>query len=164
MAEFEGRASSFLAEGAVRTQRLMFVVDDPNVGLWPKGLIEQGVLLVASTAEIYGPGATVDPTRQRAAFEDALADAISMGFTGLRVAADNTSLVGGPDRLVAWMRWELEAEELLRGNPITGLCAFDRARVDAEALRVVMSVHPVGPPEPSTGFSAADRHEWHEPA
>lgn len=150
VAEFEGRVGSFLAEGAARGERLMYVADDPDVRLWPKGLVEQGALLVLSTAEIYGAEVIVDPGVQRGAFEAALAEAVSMGFAGLRVAADNTSLVDGPDRLAAWMRWEAEAEQMMRGRSITGLCAFDRARTDTEALRAVMSVHPVGPPGSST--------------
>jgi hypothetical protein len=147
MPEFEGRVGSFLAEGAARGERLMYVADDPDVRLWPKGLVERGALLVASTEEIYGIEAIVDPAVQRGAFEAALAEAVSMGFTGLRVAADNTSLVDGPDRLAAWTRWEEEAEEMMRGKPITGLCAFDRARTGTESLRRVMSLHPVGPPQ-----------------
>lgn len=59
---------------------------------------------MASTAEVYGPAAIVDPRMQRRAFEAALVEAISLGFAGLRVAADNTSLVVGPERRAAWMR------------------------------------------------------------
>lgn len=161
MPEFEGRAASFLAEGVARRERLMFVADDPDVGLWPKGLIGQGALLVVSTAEIYGTETIVDACTQRVAFEAALAEAISLGFTGLRVVADNTSLVAGPDRLAAWMRWEAEAGHMMQGKPITGLCAFDRTRTDAETLRVVMSLHPVGPPQRYKGKHAGSPTPMH---
>ena len=143
-AEFEGRIGSFLAEGAARHERLMVVADDPSPHLWPRALLDRGALVVASTAEVYGPDRTVDPIAQRITFEDAVAQATSSGFTGIRVAADNTSLTLGVERLAAWVRWEDEADHLMQVLPITGLCAFDRTRVDAETLAAVEDAHRIG--------------------
>lgn len=139
--EFEGRVASYLAEGARRGERLMLVVDDPNPGAWPHVLLDRGELLIASTAETYGVARVVDAASQRATFERVLEDALDAGFTGIRVAADNTSLIDRPDRLAAWMRWEGEADELMRARPVTGVCGFDRSRADADALSVVMGAH-----------------------
>lgn len=144
--EFEGRAGSFLAEGTTHGERLMFVADDPRPELWPKALLADGTLVVLSTADVYGPEGLVDAGAQRATFEHAVADALADGFTGLRVAADNTSVTAGPERLAAWMRWEREADRLMQVRPITGVCAFDRTRVDRDTLRTVMGVHTAGPP------------------
>lgn len=146
LAEFEGRTSSFLAEGRARGERLIFVADDPRAGLWPSDLVERGALLVLSTAEVYGPERMVVASTQQATFEEALADALALGFTGLRVAADNTSLTVGADRLEAWRRWEEQADLLMQSRPITGLCAFDQTRIDTGTLDTVMSLHRTGPP------------------
>lgn len=141
LAEFEGRAASFLVEGHVRGERQVFIADDPKASLWPKGLIERGELLILSTNEVYGSARIVDAVSQRAAFEESLAEALTLGYTGLCVAADNTSLTSDTERLEAWMCWEDEADLLMQSKPITGLCAFDRTRSDAETLKAVMGVH-----------------------
>jgi hypothetical protein len=140
--ESEGRAASFLVQGHLRGQRQIFIADDPAPRRWPRRLIERGDLLLLSTAEVYGGSRTVDPASQRAAFEACLAEATALGYTGLRVAADNTALVSGPVRLEAWIRWEDEAERLMQEHPITGLCAFDRTRTDPTAIHTLMGLHP----------------------
>jgi hypothetical protein len=86
----------------------------------------------------------VHAATQRAAFLATFHDAIHLGFTGLRVAADNTSLTLGPERMDAWMRWEAEADDLMQAHAITGLCAFDRSRLDVGSLDRLMGVHEAG--------------------
>lgn len=141
MPEFEGRVASFLAEGHTRRERQVFIADDPRASLWPKHLMARGSLIVLSTAEVYGPERIADPATQRTAFESFLVEARALGYTGIRVAADNTSLTSGPDRLEAWLRWEHEADLLMHAHPITRLCAFDQTRSDPLTLEAVMSVH-----------------------
>ena len=138
-AEYEGGATSFLAHGA--GERLVYVADDPNPNQWPKPLLAQGVVVVLSTAEVYGSERIVDASAQRAAFEHMVVQAVADGYRGLRVVADDTSLIAGPERLAAWLDWEHEAERFIAQNPFTALCAFDRRRADAEALAAVTSVH-----------------------
>ncbi|HVC14668.1 MAG TPA: MEDS domain-containing protein [Acidimicrobiales bacterium] len=142
---FEERAASFLAAGLAAGERLIFVSDDPDPDRLPSELVASGALLVLSTGEIYGPDRIVDSFVQRRTFERAAEDAVSMGYAGLRVTADNTSLIAGVRRLDAWVGWETEAEALMQRKRVTGLCAFDVARADAAALRVVMALHTFGP-------------------
>lgn len=144
-AEYEGRATTFLAEGTLRNERLMFVADDPDVGLWPRWLRVRGALIVASTSEIYGSERLVDPPSQRATFAGVLAEALGEGYAGIRIAADNTSLIDGPEHLAAWTAWEVVADRFIEENPVTGLCAFDRTRAEAHDLQVAMSHHRVMP-------------------
>jgi len=115
--EFEGAATTFLAEGAARGERLMVVADDPRPDLWPQALIERGDLIVASTTETYGPERQVVAETQRHTFEAALAEARALGYSGLRIAADNTSLISGPERLEAWKDWESVADRFMAENP-----------------------------------------------
>jgi hypothetical protein len=144
-AEFEARSGSFLARGVARSERLLVVCDDPRPHLWPASLVNEGTLVLLSTTEVYGSDRVVNPDAQRATFEQTLSDALWSGFTGLRMVADNTSLVSGPDRLAAWARWEDQAEQLMQALPITGLCAFDRTRTGVTALRTLRSIHSVTP-------------------
>ncbi|HET9077908.1 MAG TPA: MEDS domain-containing protein [Acidimicrobiales bacterium] len=143
ISEFEGAATTFLAEGAARGERLMLVADSPRADLWPRGLVDSGDLIVASTSETYGPGRLVSPEAQRRTFESALKEAVALGYTGLRVASDNTSLTFGPERLAAWISWEEEADRFMTVNPFTGMCAFDRSRAGATALAAVRRLHAV---------------------
>ena len=149
-AEFTALATSFLAEGAVRGELLMYVSESPDVD-GPLatfiGSVDPGHLQVASIAEVYGTSGFVDPVDQRATFAAVLTDALRDGFPGIRVAADNTSLVIDPDRRARWMHWEMVADDFMSQNPVTGLCAFDRDRVDVDVLRHLSTLHPLSPVE-----------------
>lgn len=81
------------------------------------------------------------PAAQRATFAEVLEEAIDHGYTGIRVAADNTSLVATPERLQAWLEWEPMADEFMAQNPVTGLCAFDSSRTESATLGEVMHLH-----------------------
>jgi hypothetical protein len=144
--EFEARATGFLAEGLRRREKLMYVVDDPRPSHWPAPLLESGRLVVASIAEVYGPSRLVDSRSQLKTFEEALAEARRDGHTGIRVAADNTSLLAGAERLRSWLEWERVAQVFMDENPVTGLCGFDRTRSDPEGLRAMADLHAVSPP------------------
>ncbi|HEY7483975.1 MAG TPA: MEDS domain-containing protein [Streptosporangiaceae bacterium] len=143
--QFAALARGFLADGAAMGERLIYVAEDPDInGLGELDhLIDAGVLQVASIKEIYGPSGIVDAGRQRATFAQALAEAQAEGYTGIRVAADNTSLVSGDQRFQSWLRWELAADRFMSENPVTGLCAFDRERVDIDRLRHTATLHPL---------------------
>jgi hypothetical protein len=143
--QFATLARRFLADGAVVGERLLYVVEDPAPD-GPGGLdhlIDSGVLQVSSVEETYGASGVVDAVRQRAIFAQALAQAHAEGFTGIRVAADNTRLMTDDRRFQAWLRWELVADRFMSEYPVTGLCAFDRERVDIDRLRHTATLHPL---------------------
>ena len=121
----------------------MFVADDPVVGQWPKDLVDRGELVIASITDIYGSDRMVDAASQRETFATSLAEALSEGYSGIRVAADNSSLVDTPEQLRAWLAWEDMADHFLAENPITGLCAFDRTRVGSATLTEMTRAHHV---------------------
>jgi hypothetical protein len=121
---------------------VLFIVDDPRPEQWPERLVHSGLLRVASVAEVYGPRGVVDAEAQRAVFAGALADALDAGYLGIRVAADNTSLAAPGERLQAWLRWEQFAEDFIAGNPVIGLCGFDRRRIDPAVLTLLEQLHP----------------------
>jgi hypothetical protein len=102
-------------------------------------------LQVASIAEVYGTSGIVDAASQRATFAAVLAEALAAGFSGIRVAADNTPLVTDEVRLKAWIEWEIVADRFMSENPVTGLCAFNREKVDVDRLRHLATLHPLSP-------------------
>lgn len=141
-AEFAALARPFLAEGAALGEKLMYVAEDPDPAA-VAGVGDPGALQVASVSEIYGASGIVDARGQRATFATALAEALLAGFTGIRVAADNTLLVTDQARLAAWMAWEIAADRFMSENQVTGLCAFDRDQVDVDRLRHLATLHPL---------------------
>lgn len=142
---FAALAGPFLAEGAALGERLMYVAADPGPAA-VTGLAEVAgphALQVASIAEVYGASGVVDAPSQRATFAGVLADALADGYSGIRVAADNTPLVSDEDRLAAWIQWEVVADHFMSENHVTGLCAFDREKVDVDRLRHLVTLHPL---------------------
>jgi hypothetical protein len=147
--EFAALADPFLAEGAARNERLMYVAEDTDTsgfGEWTKTL-PPGALTAATVAEVYGESGIVDAAKQRATFAQVLGESLAAGYSGIRVAADNTPLVLDQERIDAWMRWEIVADHFMSENPVTGLCAFDKTRIDVNTLSHLATVHPVWPAE-----------------
>lgn len=145
--EFDALAAAFLTEGAALGELLMYVAADPSPAA-ERGLrhaFGASAVQVASVAEVYGASGMVDAAAQRATFAAVLAGALDDGFTGIRVAADNTPMVTDERRLAAWMRWELTADRFMSDNQVTGLCAFDREKVDVGRLRHLAMLHPISP-------------------
>jgi hypothetical protein len=130
-----------LAAGLANGERLMYVADDPEPRLWPLRFVSRAQLVVASTTDVYGPEHTVVAASQREIYAMALDEALRDGYSGLRVIADNTSLVDGAQRFAAWLRWEQEADAFMSENPMTALCSFDRTRVDRDSLRALVGAH-----------------------
>ena len=146
-AEFDALAGPFLAEGADRGERLIYIAADPGpaVAARLRGALGPNAVQVASIAEVYGASGIVDAAAQRATFAAALADAVAEGYSGIRVAADNTPMVTDDQRMAAWVRWEIIADRFMSENPVTGLCAFDGNKVDVNRLRHLATLHPLFP-------------------
>ena len=140
-------AVAAFATALVRNERLLFICDDPQLAeLADLGnvddLIARGVLVSSTIDETYEYFA--DPGAQLAQFESAVKQALSDGYTGICVVADNSRLVGQTDEDFArWLRWEATADRLQATRPINGICYFDRARVPADRLADLAVMHPV---------------------
>jgi hypothetical protein len=141
-AGFAELARPFLAEGARLGEKLMYVAADPDPAD-VAGLASPDALQIASIAEVYGSSGVVNAPSQQATFTLALAEALARGYTGIRVAADNTPLITSEVRLAAWMKWEIVADRFMSENPVTGLCAFDRDKADVGGLRHLATLHPL---------------------
>lgn len=142
---FDTLALPFLAEGAARRELLMYVSESPSASTAASLLSRFGpaAVRVASVREVYGASGLVNAAAQRATFTSALADAQAAGFSGIRVAADNSALVTDERRLAAWIRWEHVADRFMAERKVTGLCAFDSRRVDVNRLRHLSTLHPL---------------------
>ena len=136
-ADFVAGARVFLAEGLRAGERVCLVgppVDD--LGL-------DGVER-ASVDEIYPPGPVIEPSAQVAAYAARTAKALADGYTGFRVAAEATSLVGEPAQLRAFARCEHLVDRFMTGHPYSALCAYDRAALGDDTVARLACLHPTG--------------------
>jgi hypothetical protein len=143
--QFVSLATKFLAE-APPSELLMYVAESPEMSGPLADLatsIEPERLQIGSVAEVYGDSGLVDSERQRSVFAGALEQALTDGYDGIRVAADNTWLVADPERRDAWYGWEHTADHFMSEHPVIGLCAFDRERIDVGVLRHLATLHPL---------------------
>lgn len=146
-------ACSALAAASANAELMLFV-SEPSAAehlrrsVAPDALLEEGTIMFAALEDAYLP----DLGDRLAVVHELLASALARGRSGLRVVADNSSLLGGGDAAFArWLAWEAIADEVQARLPVTGICYFDRSQVSSERLSDVATLHPVlcaGVPDP----------------
>ncbi len=135
--------------GAERNERMMFICDDPDaerlrVSDVLDRALDTSALTAASTDEVYGSTSAFDAADQLEVFGGALDEALAAGYTGIRVVADNTSLVcGDDDSFARWLAWEQVTDGFQDAREVLGMCFFDRTRIADDRLTVLGAVHPV---------------------
>ncbi|MFD0823935.1 MEDS domain-containing protein, partial [Micromonospora zhanjiangensis] len=101
----------------------------------------RGAARIVPLNATYDAGAAVDPEAQAAVFVAAAETALADGYAGLRVVADCTSLVRTPAALEAFARYEHVVDREMQRQPLAGLCAFDRTRLDDRILVELACLH-----------------------
>ncbi|MCU1373349.1 MAG: hypothetical protein JWO68_635 [Actinomycetia bacterium] len=153
-ASFSDIATSFLAEGVARNERVVLVAEgDPDAlldlvpALPDRGrLVSRGALVVADVRGLYSAGHDLG-ARQVAVYAELTAAALADGFTGLRVAADATLLVAEPADRRRFLHYELAVDHFITRAPMMALCAYDASVLGPDAAELAC-VHPqrhVGP-------------------
>ncbi|AEV84413.1 hypothetical protein ACWT_3390 [Actinoplanes sp. SE50] len=145
-ADFQVRAGRFLSAGLARRQRVVYVAGTDGDGPaempgWDEALAS-GQAELTSVRTVYSAGEPVDPERQVAAFVGAAERALQDGWSGLRVAADVTSLVLTEQQRAAWTRYELLIDAHMAHHPMTGMCGFHRTALEPSGLAAATCIHP----------------------
>jgi ABC-type transporter Mla MlaB component len=150
--EVELRAAlvDYLGDGRRLGQRLVYVGGKPESGLRAdldglenaEALERDGGLRILPIPDLYRPGEPIDPEGQLATYAEATEEALADGYTGLRVAAEVTTLVAEPDTWAAHTRWESLADRYMASHPLSALCLYDRDAIPERALADLASVHP----------------------
>ncbi|MGM1065683.1 MEDS domain-containing protein [Saccharothrix sp. Mg75] len=165
--EFDVRAREFLLAGLAAGERALYIAPDaPDVlvervratDALAEGLRRDAVR-VASLEATYTAAAVVDPRTQVETYAAATEEALADGFTGLRVAADATSLVRTPAQLDAFARYEHLVDRYMATHPMSAMCAYDRAELGDDAIAQLACLHP----EAGDGTSPFHLHA-HAPA
>ncbi|MGW3992483.1 MEDS domain-containing protein [Amycolatopsis sp. NPDC004772] len=148
--EFVSHAQEFLAEGLAAGERVLYVAPGDEAALTgqlradercDEGL-DSGAVQVASVDATYAMGAVVDPAGQVELYTAATSDALAAGFTGLRVAADVTSLVRTPAQVDAFARYEHLVDHYMAGHPMSAMCGYDVAELGGDVVAQLACMHP----------------------
>jgi anti-anti-sigma factor len=162
--EEEHRAvlASYLTAGLARDERVVFfgapTVADylSEAGVPVDELAEGGQLVLAPAEEEYLVDGRFDPDERLRGYAAAVQVALDEGFTGLRVAAETSWLLGCPTAQRVWPGYEFRADLLAVELPLTGLCAYDARHWPPEDLALLKSLHsltvPARPGDVDTGF------------
>jgi DcmR-like sensory protein len=152
-AEFRVEAVAFLADGLARGSRVRYLAEgDPETlraDIAPLLRLPQaqrpGAVEVGRIADAYAdPDSCIDAATQVAVFAAGTRAALADGFTGLRVAADTTPLVGTPAQLDAFARYEYRFDRMMTELPVSGLCGFRRTELGDDVVTQLACLHPSG--------------------
>jgi hypothetical protein len=120
---FAAFGEEFLAEGADRGERTMYLDRD-------------------ETITAYGDG-SLDPHEQVEIWRGTLREALADGYTGLRVVADLTGIVPeDPKALATLARYEHLVDRFMATTDhITGRCGYDSTALDPSVLAALAALH-----------------------
>ncbi|MEV0457603.1 MEDS domain-containing protein [Catellatospora methionotrophica] len=145
--EFRQLSGRFLIEGLAAGQQVLYLEDaarktelDHIEGFGSAR--HRGAADVQDLA-IYEAELLADPAAPARAFVRACQQAVADGYTGLRVAADVTSLVRDPGRAASFARYEHLIDTHMARHPLTGMCGFHRGRLSATTIAELACLHPL---------------------
>ena len=149
-AQFRDHALEFLAEGLELGQAVRYIgtgdadrLRDELTGVSVLGAaLRDGSAEVVSLDDVYPVGSVVDPAAQVLVYAAATEKALADGFTGLRVAADCTALVGSPEQRAAFATYEHLIDRYIAAHPFSAMCAYDSRRLTGGAIAQVACMHP----------------------
>jgi hypothetical protein len=145
-------ALELFAEGVARHERMFYVAGDSDFAALSalpglEQLLADGALHFIRVDDIYLSGGDFDVDAQLAAFTDLVDAALADGYHGIRVLADNTSLLGESDEdFLRWLQWEHVTDRFQSLRPVLGVCFFDASRIPADRLAALAGSHPVTTP------------------
>lgn len=145
--EFQSRVLEFLADGLAQGRRVCYAANRDTAALWDdlRDLEEitrfrPGAVRVQSLDD--AAGAVVEPVGLVQAYAAETEDALTAGFTGLRVVVEATPLVRSPEQLDAFARFEHLIDRYMTSRPFSALCAYNRVELGKETIAQVACLHP----------------------
>ncbi|MGC5022520.1 MEDS domain-containing protein [Micromonospora sp. DT47] len=154
LAVFDARAQRFLLAGLDAGERVLYVTAEPEdvaVARWRavprlREALRAGAAEVVSVPGTYGEEYVVDPATQVATYAALTDAALADGHTGLRVAADATTLVVTAEQRDAFTRYEHLVDRFMRVRPMSAACGYDRRVLDDRAIEELACLHPASDP------------------
>jgi hypothetical protein len=139
LADFRACAVEFLGAGAAAGE-LTWYVGATTTSQIAAVLGDTGRFV--DVIEAYASGSVVDPAAQVAAYTTATEAALAAGYSGLRVAAEVSGLVGSPAQLDAFARYEFAIGRYMLTAPMRAVCGYDRGALGDTAIAEAACLHP----------------------
>jgi anti-anti-sigma regulatory factor len=142
--QFLDTARRFLDDGRAQGLQVRYISRTAVLGSQPETDDRRDAS--AALGGVPPLGVPVEPAAQVRAYVAATAEALAAGYTGLRVVAEATPLVATPEQRSAFARFEHLVDRYMTANPFSALCAYDRTRLEADAVAEVACMHPASSP------------------
>ncbi|MEF8937856.1 MAG: MEDS domain-containing protein [Halovenus sp.] len=143
-------ASAFVADGLARDERCLYLADqnDPRDvreaferhGIDVDGRKADGQLDLVDAAQVYTDGA-FDPSAAIAQLETRARGSVEEGYTGFRVAGENTWSFDVEDAFESVIDFEIRFGDTCTDLPVTALCQYDVEKFDDAVLGKVLQTH-----------------------
>jgi anti-anti-sigma regulatory factor len=101
-----------------------------------------GQVRIASARETYLRGGRFEPHRLLADLEVLLQTARAEGFLGVRLVGDMGWVQDMPPGIALLLDYEAQANRLYMDAHVSGICLYDRRRVDRDIMAQVVCAHP----------------------
>jgi hypothetical protein len=145
---FRDSAVEFVLRAVADGYRVVYVADDEFARAHLAGFeaiqaaVRRGAVRIDSIEQQYPAGDVVDPERQVEVYAGATENALAAGYAGLRAVAEVTRLVGSPERLDAFARYESLVDRYMADRPFSALCAYNRSELGEDVIAQVACLHP----------------------
>ncbi|HEV7205483.1 MAG TPA: MEDS domain-containing protein [Jatrophihabitans sp.] len=122
--------------------------------------ITSGRLRVVDNATAYAAFGESDGAGLLRQWDAVLDQALSDGYGGIRVVADNSAVLTGTDvDFGRWLEWEQRTDRWQAQRPVVGVCWFDRSRVPEDRLAAVTRRHPASVGEVTPTWRLGHEHD-----
>ncbi|WP_430785205.1 MEDS domain-containing protein [Actinoplanes sp. G11-F43] len=145
-------AREFLLAGHAAGERLWYVPGSrpgSTIAEWLGGLGRESArphpVRILPWQGAYAAGQVIDPAEQIARYTAVTEAALADGFSGFRVVADVTALVGTPEQRDAFARYEYAIGRYMRIAPMRALCTYDRRELGDRVVDELACLHRTSP-------------------
>jgi len=143
LTDFQSYAVEFLGAGVAAGEFTWYVGASVTPGI--AALLGDSGRFV-DVLEAYSAGAVIEPEAQVAAYAAVTEAALAAGYSGFRVAAEVSRLVGTPAQLDAFARYEFAIGRYMLTAPMRAVCGYDRSVLGDVAVAEAASLHPRSSP------------------
>jgi hypothetical protein len=141
----------FIKSGLDRRERCLYVANDTSVALVLDKLakscvdtvsaLKSGSLIVATKKDAFEERDSFEPDVMITRIQAEVANAVNLGFSGLRVAGEMTWTIDDRTALKRVVEYECQLHKRF-SKQLTGLCQYDETRFSPEILSDVIRLHP----------------------
>ncbi len=145
----------FLMNGLQRAERCIFIVDELSREEIENTFLLKGIDLkeeryrdsieILTVGETYLAGGSFEAERMLGFWAEKIEEALSKGFSGIRVVGEAAWALEDPLRIEELIRYETLCNDFFSGKhaSVTALCQYNRSRFPSEIIHCVLETHPI---------------------